>query len=278
MSAKQTTSGKKVVKKDSTKEVKQSTPVVTAPVTSTPVVTAPVASTPVAVASSSPVAASTKKTGGKKAAVPVAEVKKVEVEPEVKKVEAETETKKVVESGGKKAVASKSKKAASSKKVVKKVVGKKAASKKVAPAKKASTQAKKAAPKKAAVKKEIKPEGDEEENSRTRFFKVVVDGGDPHGRFSGNKPKQAANKALTSILKTREQNGGGASGASGEIKFSIIECTRGSKHKQYNYIGQRVKLDKPMKVKIGRGADAKEIEYKFNNRVMKDKAIIAQTA
>ena len=271
MSAKQTTSGKKVVKKDSTKEVKQ-----TAPVASTPVVTASVASTPVAVASSSSTVASTKKAGGKKAAVPVAEVKKVEVESEAKKVEAEPETKKVVESGGKKSVVSKSKRVVSSKKVVKKaLVGKKVAAKKAAPVKKASTQAKKAASKKAVVKKEIKPEGDEEENSRTRFFKVVVDGGDPHGRFSGNKPKQAANKALTSILKTREQNGGGASG---EIKFSIIECTRGSKHKQYNYIGQRVKLDKPMKVKIGSGADAKEIEYKFNNRVMKDKAIIAQTA
>jgi len=30
-----------------------------------------------------------------------------------------------------------------------------------------------------------------------------------------------------------------------------------------------------MKVKIGKGTDAKEIEYKFNNRVMKDKPVVA---
>ena len=166
--------------------------------------------------------------------------------------------------------------------------------KKVAPAKKAAQPAKKVVPakkaggaKKAVVKKapvakkaaQVKKEKvvpvkkvvdqpTSEDDSRTRYFKVIVEGSEAHGRFSGSKPKQAANKALTSILKTREQSGGGVTG---EIKFSIIECTRGSKHKTYNYIGQRVKLDKPMKVKIGSGPTAKEIEYKFNNRVMKDK-------
>lgn len=114
----------------------------------------------------------------------------------------------------------------------------------------------------------------ENETPGTRFFKVIVNGGEPHGRFSGTKPKQAANKALTSILKTRNQTGGAITG---EIKFSIVECTRKSKHKQYNYVGERIKLDKPMKVIIGKGDAAKEIEYKFNNRVMKDKeAVIIQ--
>ncbi|QKF94054.1 hypothetical protein QKU48_gp0596 [Fadolivirus algeromassiliense] len=154
----------------------------------------------------------------------------------------------------------------------KKAVAKSGGAKKAAPAKKAVPAKKAAAPaKKAAAPANNVPQ--EEDDSRTRYFKVIVDGGEAHGRFSGSKPKQAANKALTSILKSREQSGGGVTG---EIKFSIVECTRGSKHKQYNYIGKRVKLDKPMKVKIGSGSNAKEIEYKFNNRVMKDKAAVVQ--
>lgn len=101
--------------------------------------------------------------------------------------------------------------------------------------------------------------------SRTaRYFKVVVDGSEAHGRFSGTKPKQAASKALSSILKERDNK-------EGKIKFSIIECTRGSKHKQYNYIGERIELDNPMEVVIGKGTEKeKSITYKYNNRVMKD--------
>lgn len=169
----------------------------------------------------------------------------------------------------------------------KSAVAKPAAAKSAAPAKKAVSVKKADAPKKAAstkksggAKKEAKkatPKVDQategDEDSRTRYFKVIVDGGEAHGRFSGSKPKQAANKALTSILKTKEQTGGGVAG---EIKFSIVECTRGSKHKQYNYIGQRVKLDKPMEVTIGSGPNAKKIEYRFNNRVMKDKEAVVQ--
>jgi len=111
------------------------------------------------------------------------------------------------------------------------------------------------------------------DKSNTRYFKAIVEGGEAHGRFSGAKPKQAANKALTSILKSKEQTGGNVNG---EIKFTIVECTRGSKHKQYHYIGKREKLTTPMKVKIGSGANAKEIEYKFNNRVMKDKSVVVK--
>ncbi|ARF09472.1 hypothetical protein Indivirus_1_95 [Indivirus ILV1] len=109
--------------------------------------------------------------------------------------------------------------------------------------------------------------------SKTRFFKVIIDNAEvPHGRFSGSKPKQAANKALTSIFKSKEQSGGSVTG---KVKFSIVECTRGSKHKKYHYVGERVKLKEPMKVTIGKGDNAKVIEYKFNNKVMKDKSVTA---
>jgi hypothetical protein len=111
-------------------------------------------------------------------------------------------------------------------------------------------------------------EDGERSHGNTRFFKVKTDGRAPYGRFSGTKPKQAANKALTSILKTREKDG---LGVDGQICFSIVECTRGSKHKPYHYIGERVELPNPMKVPIGKGDNAKEIVYRFNNHVMKDK-------
>lgn len=110
----------------------------------------------------------------------------------------------------------------------------------------------------------------ENKGSRTRYFKVFVNGEEaPHGRFSGAKPKQAANKALTSLAKALEQNGqtGG-----GKINFSIVECTRGSKHKKYDYVGERVKLTNPMRVQIGSGPDAKEIVYNYSNKVMKAKS------
>jgi len=159
------------------------------------------------------------------------------------------------------------------------VAPKKTASKKVAATKKggaAKPKAAKATKAAKAPKAAVAVDGDDvegEAGSKTRFFKVVV--GDtelPHGRFSGSKPKQAANKALTSIFKSKEQSGGGVTG---KVKFSIVECTRNSKHKKYHYVGERVKLKEPMKVTIGKGPDAKVIEYKFNNRVMKDKTVTA---
>lgn len=156
------------------------------------------------------------------------------------------------------------------------VAPKKTASKKVAATKKggaAKPKATKAPKAKAVVAAADGEDVEGEAGSKTRFFKVVV--GDtelPHGRFSGSKPKQAANKALTSIFKSKEQSGGGVTG---KVKFSIVECTRNSKHKKYHYVGERVKLKEPMKVTIGKGPDAKVIEYKFNNRVMKDKTVTA---
>ena len=125
------------------------------------------------------------------------------------------------------------------------------------------TGAKRAA-KKTTTKKTVQAAG-----SRTRFFKVVLGENDPHGRFSGSKPKQAAAKALTSILRAKEEDG---ATTAGKIKFSIVECTRGSRHKTYNYVGERIELDEPMEITIGKGSNAKVITYRFNNKVMKDKS------
>lgn len=109
---------------------------------------------------------------------------------------------------------------------------------------------------------------EEENGSRNRFFKLIEDtenAKNATGRYSGNKPKQAANKALTAIIKRMD-----ATDVIGkEIVFRIKECTRGSKQKIYTYTGFRQQLDKPMKVKIGIGDDEKFIEYKFTNKIKK---------
>lgn len=89
----------------------------------------------------------------------------------------------------------------------------------------------------------------------TRYFKCVYNG-EAFGRFSGAKPKQAANKALTYLMKLGHES---------PITFSIVECSRGSKHKEYKYKGERIELDKPMEVNIG----GHIITYRFNNRIMK---------
>ena len=120
----------------------------------------------------------------------------------------------------------------------------------------------------------VEPAKEEATGHEVRYFKIV-DGDTTKGRFSGTKPKQAANKALTSILKSKK---GAGKAVTGKIKFSIQECTRRKSRKVYNYVGERIQLSEPMEVEIGKGADKKTITYKFNNRVMKDKKPVVATA
>jgi hypothetical protein len=127
-----------------------------------------------------------------------------------------------------------------------------------------------AAPVAAAVPEIIEPaaadiEGGGDGKSKGRFFKLITAGGDAHGRFSGNKPKQAANKALTAIIKSM----GSEDAKDKVIPFTIKECTRGSRTKLYSYTGHRVELETPMEVRIGKGDDEKVIKYKFTNQVKK---------
>lgn len=94
------------------------------------------------------------------------------------------------------------------------------------------------------------------DEKRPRYFKLIY-GGEQKGRFSGNKPKQAANKALTSIIKKKEEQGEEVINV--EIKFALKECTRWNKkkcrkgdnekiEKIYNYLGKRELLDKQVPV------------------------------
>jgi len=92
---------------------------------------------------------------------------------------------------------------------------------------------------------------DEEEQvgGKLRYFKLFYNGQNK-GRYCGKKPKQAANKAFSSIIK--ELNGNGQNGGANnqDIDFSIKECTRSSKHKEYKYTGKREVLPEPVPVYI----------------------------
>ena len=81
----------------------------------------------------------------------------------------------------------------------------------------------------------------------------------PKGLFCGKTPKQAANKAFTSIIKAGDDKLLGKM-----INFTIKECTRGTKHREYHYEGIRQKLDAPIEVQYG-GGD-KKIKFNFHTR------------
>ena len=124
--------------------------------------------------------------------------------------------------------------------------------------------------KKGGAKKSTKKESTKEEvvKAGPRYFRCVyktTDGDIIHaGRYSGKKPKQAACKALTGIVK----NNGLETGE--KVVFLIQECTRGSKKKKYSYVGQQVDLKEPVKIKITKkDGSTSEIEYTKNNEVKK---------
>jgi len=121
-------------------------------------------------------------------------------------------------------------------------------------------------------------EAGEEVEKGKRYFKCRYDGHpELFGRLSGKKPKQAANKAFTSILK-HMKSVGIVYDPEKLIYFSIKESTRKSKTGEYNYVGYRKSLDTPLLVKIkAKEKDAngvevdvvKEVPYKNKNIVKK---------
>ena len=97
---------------------------------------------------------------------------------------------------------------------------------------------------------DAQPDDEEEQvGGKLRYFKLFYNGQNK-GRYCGKKPKQAANKAFSSIIK--ELNGNGQNGGANnqDINFSIKECTRSSKHKEYKYTGKREVLPEPVPVYI----------------------------
>ncbi|AYV78166.1 MAG: hypothetical protein Edafosvirus6_15 [Edafosvirus sp.] len=101
---------------------------------------------------------------------------------------------------------------------------------------------------------------------KLRYFRLLSDTG-TEGRFCGLKPKQAANKAFTSLIKSNKYKNGE------DVKFKIQECTRGSKKRQFTYSGKRTKLDNPIHIQIGSAVNgnAKIITYNYSNEIQKIK-------
>jgi hypothetical protein len=213
----------------------------------------------------------TQKSGAKGKAKPATETEVVGKQVAGKKVvEKQVAGKKVVE----KQVAEKE---VTGKKVVEKqVTGKKVVEKQVAGKKVAEKQVAEKTKKGKAVKDEaveVQEGGDEEleevEGNKLRYFKLIHND-KIKGRYCGRKPKQAANKAFSSITKEFKKSGEQNGGVNIDINFSIRECTRNSKHKEYKYVGVRQVLDNPVKVEIENvDGTMKQIVYKFHNKLQK---------
>jgi len=90
-----------------------------------------------------------------------------------------------------------------------------------------------------------------------RKFKLV--NSDFSGSYTGNTPKQAAQKAYTQLkLKFNTKR---------KLNFSIKETTKDSAKKIYKYFGQSEKLTTPQIVQFGSGANATEVTYTHKNKV-----------
>lgn len=101
----------------------------------------------------------------------------------------------------------------------------------------------------------------------TRSFKVQLVGEEAaHGRYSGNSPYQAANKAFSEIVRNRVRNN---QTVEEEITFKLIESTKGSAKKTYNYVGKRIKLDNPVTYQVAGGQTIQKV-YKNQLRKIKN--------
>ena len=105
-----------------------------------------------------------------------------------------------------------------------------------------------------------------DDKKKNRSFKVKLSSeGKAVGRYTGDSPYQAANKALSEIVRKREK---GKQAVTGKINFGLIESTKNSSHREHLYVGKRIKLKKPIKYQIGGGT---EIIKKFKNELRKVK-------
>lgn len=99
-----------------------------------------------------------------------------------------------------------------------------------------------------------------------RYFKAIYQQGNEtieYGRYRGRKPKQAASKALTAICKNLRNKGTDTDNL--KINFSLVEQTRGSEKKRYDYTGEKTLFDPPVVVKIRTPHGIKEIKYRYKS-------------
>lgn len=88
-------------------------------------------------------------------------------------------------------------------------------------------------------------------NNNQRSFKAKLNKEDTtFGRYTGESPYQAANKALSEIIRQRKKDG---ENTSSKINFWLVESTKGKKYKEHQYVGKRVKLPTPIEYEVGSG-------------------------
>ena len=105
-----------------------------------------------------------------------------------------------------------------------------------------------------------------EDKRRSRSFKVKEDGEDKaYGRYTGESPYQAANKALSELIRKRNKDG---KTTQSKIEFTLIESTKGSKHREHQYVGKRLKLKTPIEYQT---KDGVTVTKKFKNELRKVK-------
>jgi len=101
---------------------------------------------------------------------------------------------------------------------------------------------------------------------RSRSFKVKEDSDEKsYGRYTGDSPYQAANKALSELIRKKSKEG---KGTSGKINFTLVESTKGSKHREHQYVGKRMKLKTPIEYKT---KDGVTVTKKYKNELRKVK-------
>lgn len=114
-----------------------------------------------------------------------------------------------------------------------------------------------------------------ENTKQVRYFKCLcVDGTEgceePRGRYCGNSPFQAANKAMTEVIKRRQKEGINIVDNE-EIDLTMIESTRGRKKRIHHYGGKRVKVEPPIRYRIG-GNRVYGVDTVENRTVLKTKS------
>jgi hypothetical protein len=104
------------------------------------------------------------------------------------------------------------------------------------------------------------------EKKGSRSFKVKLDQNGPqYGRYNGDSPYQAANKALSEIIRTRVKNN---QQTEEDITFYLVESTKGSSKKIHQYVGKRMKLTTPVTYTVDNG---QVITKEFKNILRKVK-------
>lgn len=104
-------------------------------------------------------------------------------------------------------------------------------------------------------------------NSNSNKFTIVdfPEDGKTYGSFFGKVPKKVASKAFSSLIQFMNINDNKEDDSLG--KFIVFVIKNVNNGKMYKYIGNRVKLENPIKIR----RNNKEIEYKYKNVIGKYK-------